>query len=136
MNSLANREECCVCEFQHLGLSQPTISHHLKILREAGLIEVARKRGTWTFYRLVPAAVESLAFALGGSAKPEMVLATAGIRRALGGSDEMDLSRRAALLARGGVLSRPNAEKHWLPASLPRNDHRTRRRADAATASS
>jgi DNA-binding transcriptional ArsR family regulator len=49
----------------------------LKILREAGLIEVARKRGTWTFYRLVPAAVESLAFALGGSAKPEMVLATA-----------------------------------------------------------
>jgi ArsR family transcriptional regulator, arsenate/arsenite/antimonite-responsive transcriptional repressor len=77
VNSLANREECCVCEFQHLGLSQPTISHHLKILREAGLIEVARKRGTWTFYRLVPAAVESLAFALGGSAKPEMVLATA-----------------------------------------------------------
>ena len=77
VNSLANREECCVCEFQHLGLSQPTISHHLKILREAGLVEVARKRGTWTFYRLVPAAVESLAFALGGSAKPEMVLATA-----------------------------------------------------------
>ena len=77
VNSLANREECCVCEFQHLGLSQPTISHHLKIIREAGLIEVARKRGTWTFYRLVPAAVESLAFALGGSAKPEMILATA-----------------------------------------------------------
>ena len=77
VNSLANRGECCVCEFQHLGLSQPTISHHLKILRQAGLVEVARKRGTWTFYRLVPAAVESLAFALGGSAKPEMVLATA-----------------------------------------------------------
>jgi ArsR family transcriptional regulator, arsenate/arsenite/antimonite-responsive transcriptional repressor len=77
VNSLANREECCVCEFQHLGLSQPTISHHLKILREAGLIEVARKRSTWTFYRLVPTAVESLAFALGGSAKPEMVLGTA-----------------------------------------------------------
>lgn len=77
VNSLANREEGCVCEFQHLGLSQPTISHHLKILREAGLVEVARKRGTWTFYRLVPAAVESLAFALGGSDKPELVLATA-----------------------------------------------------------
>src|SRR5688572_20539213 len=67
VNSLAGREEGCVCEFQSLGLSQPTISHHLKILREAGLIEVARKRGTWTFYRLVPDAVESLAFALGGS---------------------------------------------------------------------
>jgi ArsR family transcriptional regulator, arsenate/arsenite/antimonite-responsive transcriptional repressor len=77
VNSLANREECCVCEFQHLGLSQPTISHHLRILREAGLVEVARKRGTWTFYRLVPAAVESLAFALGGSAKPELVPVTA-----------------------------------------------------------
>ncbi|MBA2568907.1 MAG: helix-turn-helix transcriptional regulator [Actinobacteria bacterium] len=77
VNSLANRDECCVCEFQHLGLSQPTISHHLKILREAGLVEVARKRGTWTFYRLVPDAVGLLAFALGGSAKPEMVLATA-----------------------------------------------------------
>ena len=77
VNSLANQEECCVCEFQHLGLSQPTISHHLKVLREAGLVEVARKRGTWTFYRLVPQAVESLAFALGGAPKPEMVLATA-----------------------------------------------------------
>jgi|SRR5215218_3905728 ArsR family transcriptional regulator len=77
VNSLANRGECCVCEFDHLGLSQPTISHHLKILREAGLVEVARKRGTWTFYRLVPDAVESLAFALGGSARPEVVLATA-----------------------------------------------------------
>jgi len=76
VNSLANQEECCVCEFQHLGLSQPTISHHLKVLREAGLVEVARKRGTWTFYRLVPEAVESLAFALGGAPKPEMVLAT------------------------------------------------------------
>jgi len=47
-------------------LSQPTVSHHLKVLREAGLIEVARKRGTWVHYRLVPEAVEELAFALGG----------------------------------------------------------------------
>jgi ArsR family transcriptional regulator len=66
VNSLAGRSEGCVCEFQELGLSQPTISHHLKVLREAGLVEVARKHGTWTFYRLVPAAVDSLAFALGG----------------------------------------------------------------------
>jgi ArsR family transcriptional regulator len=66
VNSLAGRSEGCVCDFQRLGLSQPTISHHLKVLREAGLVEVARKRGTWTFYRLVEDAVESLAFALGG----------------------------------------------------------------------
>jgi ArsR family transcriptional regulator len=82
VNRLASRDEACVCEFLSLGLSQPTISHHMKILREAGLIEVARKRGTWVFYRLVPEAVEALAFALGGSRKPELVLATAEATRA------------------------------------------------------
>src|SRR5436190_22117486 len=77
VNRLANRDTACVCEFNSLGLSQPTISHHLKVLREAGLIEVAYKRGTFFFYRLVPEAVEALAFALGGSPQPEFVLATA-----------------------------------------------------------
>lgn len=77
VNRLASRDNCCACEFNALGLSQPTISHHLKVLREAGLIEVARKRGTWVFYRLVPEAVEALAFALGGAPQPEFVLATA-----------------------------------------------------------
>ena len=77
VNRLAREADSCVCEFNSLGLSQPTISHHLRILREAGLIEVARKRGTWVFYRLVPDAVEALAFALGGAQKPEFVLATA-----------------------------------------------------------
>src|SRR5438874_10610160 len=77
VNRLGNRDAACVCEFASLGLSQPTISHHLRVLREAGLIEVAQKRGTWVYYRLVPEAVESLAFALGGARKPELVLATA-----------------------------------------------------------
>ena len=77
MNRLASRGDTCVCEFNSLGLSQPTISHHLRVLREAGLIEVAHKRGTWVFYRLVPEAVEALAFALGGARVPELVLATA-----------------------------------------------------------
>jgi ArsR family transcriptional regulator, arsenate/arsenite/antimonite-responsive transcriptional repressor len=76
VNRLAGEEEVCVCHFR-LGLSQPTVSHHLRVLREAGLIEVARKRGTWIFYRLVPEAVEQLAFALGGAPRPEGVLATA-----------------------------------------------------------
>ena len=56
-----------------IGLSQPTVSHHLRVLREAGLIEVARKRGTWVFYRLVPEAVEQLAFALGGRRRPSVL---------------------------------------------------------------
>jgi ArsR family transcriptional regulator len=77
VNRLASNEACCVCEFEPLGRSQPTISHHLRVLREAGLIEVAYKRKTWVFYRLVPAAVEALAFALGGAPRPEFVLATA-----------------------------------------------------------
>src|SRR4249919_3463247 len=77
VNRFASRDEACVCEFDSLGLSQPTISHHLKVLREVGLIEVSRKRRTYSFYRLVPEAVEALAFALGGAPQPEFVLATA-----------------------------------------------------------
>jgi len=77
VNRLASRDEACVCEFSSLGLSQPTISHHLKVLRKAGLIEVSNRRGTFLFYRLVPEAVEALAFALGGAPRPELVLATA-----------------------------------------------------------
>jgi len=51
----------CVCELVPLfDLSQPTVSHHLKVLREAGLIQ-AERRGTWIYYRIVPAALESLA---------------------------------------------------------------------------
>jgi ArsR family transcriptional regulator len=77
VNRLASSGDACVCEFESLGLSQPTISHHIKVLRKAGLIEVAYQRKTWNFYRLVPEAIEALAFALGGSPQPEFVLATA-----------------------------------------------------------
>jgi ArsR family transcriptional regulator len=52
--------EVCACELvEPLGRSQPTVSHHLKVLREAGLIE-GEKRGTWVWYRAVPAALEDL----------------------------------------------------------------------------
>jgi ArsR family transcriptional regulator, arsenate/arsenite/antimonite-responsive transcriptional repressor len=66
VNRLAGAEDVCVCDFiSTLGLSQPTISHHLRVLREAGIVEVARKRGTWVHYRLIPDAVEELSLALG-----------------------------------------------------------------------
>jgi ArsR family transcriptional regulator, arsenate/arsenite/antimonite-responsive transcriptional repressor len=65
VNQLAGSGECCVCALDGLGLSQPTVSHHLRILRDAGLVESTR-RGTWAYYRLVPAAVEALGFALTG----------------------------------------------------------------------
>jgi len=66
VNRLAAADEVCVCDLNTaLDLSQPTVSHHLRILREAGLVEASR-RGTWAFYRLVPEAVEALRGALGG----------------------------------------------------------------------
>jgi ArsR family transcriptional regulator len=67
-------DEVCVCDFTSaLPLNQPTVSHHLKILRDAGLVTCER-RGTWVYYRLagdararIESAVESLL--------PEKVLA-------------------------------------------------------------
>jgi ArsR family transcriptional regulator len=65
VNRLAGAGEVCVCAFvDDLRLSQPTVSHHLKVLRQAGLVE-ARRRGTWSYYRLVPEAIAELAGALG-----------------------------------------------------------------------
>src|SRR3989442_11217160 len=63
--------EACVCHLvQPLGLAQPTVSHHLKVLTEAGLL-ARERRGTWMFYRLVPERVEVLRQALGlPSVKP------------------------------------------------------------------
>lgn len=50
----------CFCHLEErLGLSAPTVSHHLKILREAGLIEVVRV-GKWSYYRPLPAGVEGV----------------------------------------------------------------------------
>jgi ArsR family transcriptional regulator len=53
--------EVCVCDLTTaFDLTQPTISHHLKVLREAGIID-SERRGTWVYYRLVPAALERMA---------------------------------------------------------------------------
>jgi ArsR family transcriptional regulator, arsenate/arsenite/antimonite-responsive transcriptional repressor len=58
--------ECCVCDLNAaFDLSQPTISHHLRVLRDAGLVESSR-RGTWMYYRLVPESVQQLRQTLGG----------------------------------------------------------------------
>ncbi|RFA18269.1 ArsR/SmtB family transcription factor [Subtercola boreus] len=53
--------EACVCDLTDpLGLSQPTVSHHLKVLVDAGYLSV-QKRGTWHYYGLVPGALDSAA---------------------------------------------------------------------------
>ncbi len=56
--------EACVCDLSAgFDLSQPTISHHLKVLRETGLLQCER-RGTWVYYWVVPAALAQLSAVL------------------------------------------------------------------------
>lgn len=66
-------DEVCVCDFTGaLPLEQPTVSHHLRILREAGLVTCER-RGTWVYYRMAADARDRLDVAL-ASLIPERVL--------------------------------------------------------------
>ncbi len=56
--------EVCVCDLTGpLGLSQPTVSHHLRILSDAGLV-ARERRGTWSYYSLVPSRFDDLLSAL------------------------------------------------------------------------
>lgn len=60
MLATAEGGAACGCDMETpLGLSQPTVSHHLKILREAGLIE-GNRQGRWVFYSIVPGRLEEL----------------------------------------------------------------------------
>jgi ArsR family transcriptional regulator, arsenate/arsenite/antimonite-responsive transcriptional repressor len=60
VNRLSGADVLCVCDLTAaFDLSQPTVSHHLRILRDAGLVE-SERRGTWAFYRLVPEAIARL----------------------------------------------------------------------------
>lgn len=62
--------ECCVCEIApFFEISQPTISHHLKTLREAGLLDCER-RGTWVYYWVIPAAMAQLSAILAPDITP------------------------------------------------------------------
>jgi ArsR family transcriptional regulator, arsenate/arsenite/antimonite-responsive transcriptional repressor len=57
----SENKELCTCDLTDpLGLSQPTVSHHFKVLAAAGLV-VGERRGTWTWYRVVPQALTGIA---------------------------------------------------------------------------
>lgn len=75
--------EACVCELvDAFNLSQPTISHHVKVLREAGLLECER-RGTWVFYSVIPSALAQLAAVLGPTElTPSMMSSADAVSRA------------------------------------------------------
>lgn len=56
--------ECCVCDISPaIEVSQPTISHHLKTLRKAGLLNCER-RGTWVYYWVIPSTLQQLSAVL------------------------------------------------------------------------
>ncbi len=66
-------EEVCVCDFTDaLPLNQPTVSHHLRILREAGLVTCER-RATWVYYRLASGARKRLTDALSDTFKKKVL---------------------------------------------------------------
>ncbi|WP_406424026.1 metalloregulator ArsR/SmtB family transcription factor [Streptomyces sp. NBC_00873] len=77
LSLIASREggEACVCDLTGpFDVSQPTISHHLKVLREAGLVG-SERRGTWVYYWVLPEALAKLSALLQISAVPAKALA-------------------------------------------------------------
>jgi ArsR family transcriptional regulator len=65
VNILAGEGEVCVCDFvEPLGRAQPTVSHHLKVLSEAGLVH-GERRGKWVYYSLDRARLAALRAAIG-----------------------------------------------------------------------
>jgi ArsR family transcriptional regulator len=66
LSLIAAGDEACVCELTtRFPVSQPTISHHLRVLREAGLVE-AERRGTWVYYRARREVLDDLGGIFGG----------------------------------------------------------------------
>jgi len=59
--------EACVCDISDVGVSQPTVSHHLKKLKDAGLL-TSERRGTWMYYRVEPSVVAAMGQLLAGTA--------------------------------------------------------------------
>ena len=66
LRQLAGADEICACDFTACcDVAQPTVSHHLKVLRETGWVS-SERRGTWVWYRLRPDAVERFGGIAGG----------------------------------------------------------------------
>jgi ArsR family transcriptional regulator len=66
-----SRGECCVCDLVDiLGVAQPLLSHHLRALRDVGLVK-DRKDGRWAYYSVVPKALDELQAALKALAGPK-----------------------------------------------------------------
>jgi ArsR family transcriptional regulator len=85
LRQLSDCDEVCACDFTDCcGLSQPTVSHHLKVLRDAGWVTTER-RGTWIWYSLRPDAIARFRVLTssigGGGARPAQALTAVESRR-------------------------------------------------------
>jgi DNA-binding transcriptional ArsR family regulator len=86
LRQLSGEDAVCACDFTACcDVAQPTVSHHLKVLREAGWV-TSERRGSWVFYRLSPEAAarfEALAAALaGGASGPQAASVATGVAEA------------------------------------------------------
>jgi ArsR family transcriptional regulator len=81
LRELAGSAEVCACDFTSCcDVSQPTISHHLKVLRDAGVV-TSERRGNWVFYRIAPNLIERLG-GIAQSLVPGGIIPVAALRRA------------------------------------------------------
>ena len=72
MVAAAESGEACACDLvEPVGRSQPTVSHHLSLLVDAGLL-TREKRGKWAWYRVVPERLDAIRAALGPAAAPAL----------------------------------------------------------------
>jgi ArsR family transcriptional regulator len=84
VRELVGTSQVCACDFTSCcDVGQPTVSHHLRILRDAGVIE-SERRGTSIFYRLVPAAADRLRALAGEMSGAPQVIPAGALRRAAG----------------------------------------------------
>ena len=109
VRELAGADQVCACDFTSCcDVRQPTVSHHLRVLREAGVIE-SERRGTWIYYRLAPGAADrlrSFAIELSGSGQLIPVSALARTSIAPGSHALADcLNRRQRPWSRSGGTS-------------------------------
>lgn len=80
LRELTGKPEVCACDFTECcGVAQPTVSHHLRVLRDAGAV-TSERRGNWVFYRIAPNLTERLA-GIAGSLVPGGLIPLSAIGR-------------------------------------------------------
>jgi len=80
LRQLSDLGEVCACDLGQPGISQPTLSHHLRVLREAGWVS-GERRGTWVWYSLRPDAAIRWRRLAGGIGSPDVPDPRADVRR-------------------------------------------------------